>query len=620
MRRAALRAAAAVALFLSVVPVAFAHANYVKSIPEQDARLAKPPTEVRITFSERPEPRQSEIQVLDVNGKRFDKHDLSSLDETTLRVTLQPIGEGGYTVAWHVFSAVDGHDTRGSFAFAIGDAPLPPVPDIPSAPPPSPVEIAGRALSYGGVALLVGIPFFSLYVARSADDRRGLGRLSKLGSYAAIAGALVLLAVAHVALDSRLGLVIAARATLATIALLAPLPTVAALGVGAAAGATLTLQSHAAAIDDLLGQLFDLSHVLAMGAWVGGLAALAVTVLPRREVKGGAATRDLGALVSRFSTLGVSAIAVIVVTGTLQSLRRLVDVRDLVETPYGIALLAKILLLAIAVALASLNLLRHGPRLRAAAPAATRTRRLLLLGVRGEMALVCLVLVAASILTALAPPNYATGAAYSSVQHADGLRIEFLAQSGIPGRNRWIVRLQDGLQPPRDVDRVTLRFTIVEHDMGEQELVMRQRASGEYVGDGSPTSMFGTWHTLVIVRRAGREDASALFTYPIASTGGVTTRVVQAGGSTLIVYTEAPSLSAGQPLTLYVVPLDSSGNLLTDAKLRASLDGQTYQAASEPGRYRIDLPALTAGNKKLVLTLVVGSREETGEYDFSVVP
>ncbi len=601
---------------------ALAHANYVKSIPDADSRLAKPPTEVRVTFSERPELRFSEIAVLDTQGKRVDRGDLTALDESTLRVGLTAIRDGGYTVAWQVLSAVDGHETRGSFAFAVGDAPLPALPDIPSASAPSPVEIAGRVLSFGGTALLIGIPFFSLLIARSADDRRGLRALSRAGALAVIGGALLLLVTSGGAglLDAFLGRVLEARVVLATLALL-PIHVLPALAVGAGTAATLTLQSHAAATDDAIGILLDLGHVLAMGAWAGSLAALAIVALPRRGVRDGKAARALGALVSRFSTLGILAVVVIVATGTLQSLRRLVDVRDVIETAYGLALLAKILLLAVAVALASLNLLRHGPRLRAGHRDAPRTKRLLELGVRGEVIAVALVLVAASVLTALAPPNTATGAAYASVQHVGGLRVELLVQSGIPGRNRWTVRLQEGLRVPTNVEKVSLRFTMIEHDMGEQELVARQRAAGEYVADGSPTSMFGTWRTLVVVRRADREDARALFTYPVASTGGLVTRVVQAGSLTLIVYAESPLLSAGQPITLYVVPLDSTGNLIADAKLRGTLEGATYQAVIEQGgRYRVDLPAQTAGNKRLALTVAAPAGDQVGAYDFSVAP
>ena len=34
--------------------------------------------------------------------------------------------------------------------------------------------------------------------------------------------------------------------------------------------------------------------------------------------------------------------------------------------------------------------------------------------------------------------------------------------------------------------------------MGEQELVATERAAGEYVANGSPTAMYGTWRIQTI--------------------------------------------------------------------------------------------------------------------------
>src|SRR3989442_1774144 len=106
--------------------VAEAHANYVRSNPASDARLVKPPAEVRIEFSEPPDPKGSEIQVLDTAGKRYDRNDVApSGDPNGLKVSLDPIGDGGYIVAWTATSAVDGHTTKGNFAFVIGTGPPP---------------------------------------------------------------------------------------------------------------------------------------------------------------------------------------------------------------------------------------------------------------------------------------------------------------------------------------------------------------------------------------------------------------------------------------------------------------------------------------------------------------
>ena len=137
--RPLLAALVAASVLILMGGAAAAHANYVKSNPASDARLTKPPTEVRVTFSETPDARGSDVAVLDVNGNRVDAHDVTLVSDevNTLRVSLGAIGDGGYLVSWTTVSAVDGHETKGAFAFAI-NAPLPAIKDIgPSAPPPT---------------------------------------------------------------------------------------------------------------------------------------------------------------------------------------------------------------------------------------------------------------------------------------------------------------------------------------------------------------------------------------------------------------------------------------------------------------------------------------------------
>ncbi len=70
--RGSIAALAAASVLILMGGVAAAHANYVKSNPASDARLTKAPTEIRVTFSETPDARGSDIAVLDVSGNRFD--------------------------------------------------------------------------------------------------------------------------------------------------------------------------------------------------------------------------------------------------------------------------------------------------------------------------------------------------------------------------------------------------------------------------------------------------------------------------------------------------------------------------------------------------------------------
>ncbi len=607
-----------------------AHANYVKSNPSSDARLAKSPSEVRVTFSESPDPKGSDIAVLDTSGVRKNGATVESAgdDANTLRVSVPALPDGGYLVSWSARSAVDGHETKGAFAFVIGNGPLPTIPDVgPSAPPPAPLELAGRALSFAGIAVVLGAAFFTLFIRPPAteEERRRERRLITVGGALLIGGSAVLLVSYGAGLPSRLLIFLLLRGLAGAVAIGALslperlVPPDARREIiafaGLAAGLWATLVSHAAASGDPRYIALDFVHVVAISIWSGGV--LAFLVIPIPAVSG---ARALGATTWRLSLVALTCVAVIVTTGTLQALDRLVLLEDLVETPYGIALLAKIISVLALVGLGALNLLVWGPRLRAGLAA----RAGLVRGVAAETGIFAAVLVATSFLTALAPPAQATGAAFDQTQRVDGIRSELLMPTTSPGRNRYIVRVHQGLTPITGAEKVSLRFTMVEHDMGEQELVTTQRAPGEYVVEGSPTAMFGTWKVQTIVRLAGRLDTRALFTVPIANSGGQAAQVVSVPPYNLIVFAEPAQPQGGAPVTLNVVLIDAKGDPVQGKQLRATFSGPGTQAAIDakedaatlgPGRYRVDVPSLDAGSWKI--TLSVGS-EGNGTYTLDV--
>ena len=654
MRRGVLAVACALGGVVLFGAAADAHANYVRSNPAADVRLVKPPTEVRIEFSELPDPKGSDIEVLDTSGKRHDKRDVGlSGDPNGLKVSLEPIADGGYTVAWTAKSAVDGHTTKGSFAFVVGSGPLPKPPDVgDAAPPPAPLEVAGRALSYAGIALGLGTAFFVLFVATANVDARREAPLLAVAGTLIVAGSLALAIDQGGKLPARLGTLLAARAlagvvlaavaagpqlalmrpagalagggvmTLGPLASFQPRRTIALIaGVGAAL--TATLVSHATAAGSLKDMTLDFLHVLAVSVWTGGVVALLWCVLLPGQDKRESDARAMGSTVWRFSLTALVAVGALVTSGVLQSLDRLVLIEDLYETPYGIALAAKIALVVVALAIGGFNLFRFGPRLRAG----LRGQMPLIRDTVAESAIFVVIIIAASFLTAFAPPAQPSAAAFDLTQHVAGLRLEMLVASGQPGRNRFVLRVHQGLAPVTGAEKVAFRFTMVEHDMGEQELVAAERAPGEYVADGSPASMFGTWRIQAIVRLAGREDISTVFSFPVGiSTGGsATSQVLTIGPFTAIVFSEPAQPQAGAPLALYAVLIDSkTGNPVTGKTVRASFSGPAQQtpidatedpATLGPGRYQISIAALDAG--KWQITLSVGN-EGAATYSLDV--
>ena len=125
---------AAVVAFL-FVGRAGAHSILVSSNPPSGAKLPVAPTTVQMTFSEGVEPAFSSFVVIDRTRKHFEAG-APTIDRISgmATVPLQPnLAPGDYVVQWKVVSVVDGHLTRGSFAFNIQAAPGAPT-SLPTTP------------------------------------------------------------------------------------------------------------------------------------------------------------------------------------------------------------------------------------------------------------------------------------------------------------------------------------------------------------------------------------------------------------------------------------------------------------------------------------------------------
>ena len=113
-------------LFLALVAwvlsvgLALGHSGLQRTEPPAESKLKRPPSEVKLFFSERLEPAYSTVRVKDDSGAQVDRQDahVDPSNPLLLRATLQPLEQGAYTVNWRVLS-VDGHVTEGRFAFQV---------------------------------------------------------------------------------------------------------------------------------------------------------------------------------------------------------------------------------------------------------------------------------------------------------------------------------------------------------------------------------------------------------------------------------------------------------------------------------------------------------------------
>ena len=110
---------------VSLLPV-FGHASPVTYLPEPNEiiDLKSIPNQATITFTENPEPRASNIKIMNSKNERIDNNDLTASDsDKSLSVTLDSskLNPGVYTVNWLVLSKDDGHITKGSYVFSVED-------------------------------------------------------------------------------------------------------------------------------------------------------------------------------------------------------------------------------------------------------------------------------------------------------------------------------------------------------------------------------------------------------------------------------------------------------------------------------------------------------------------
>jgi copper transport protein len=530
-RRPLLLVALVVGWLAATAPAAGAHALLRGSDPPAGASLEQPPRAVRLTFTEAPDPALSSVQVLDTGGRPVQAGRAGVVPGRPLELQA-PVGklaDGTYAVSWRAVSRVDGHVTRGSFAFSVGAATGGAVPAAspaagPAAAAPSVLALAGRWGLYWGLALLLGGAAAGLLVLGGrlpAAARPLLG--AGLGLAAAGLAAVVLAERSAVGVPFgvlvasgpgrallreavALGLVAVAvgallvrprsRAALAAVGL----ATIVAMGAHAAGG-------HAAGQSGLRAANLGVqwAHLAAVGAWIGGLAWLL------------AGLRDRGrdeqvAAVLRFSRLAAVAVAVVAATGLARAVDELGSPQRLLATGFGRTLLAKAALVAVLLAVAASNRYRNVPALAAGSGTLATLRR----AVRGELAVAAAVLLAAALLSELPPAAFATTPAASPAaapaavtvsgnDYATSVRLTLTVTPGLAGPNTFTVRLADyDTKAPVDAKRVALGFALpARPDLGSSTLQLGQVGNGLWRGRGSVLSLRGRWQVTALVLAAG---------------------------------------------------------------------------------------------------------------------
>ncbi|MFF7495120.1 copper resistance CopC/CopD family protein [Streptomyces rubiginosohelvolus] len=378
-------------LLLAGAGPASAHAALTGSDPADGAVVDTAPKEVTLSFSEAIAVGDDSIRVLDPSGKRADTDtepkDLSEGSTVRYGVALHSgLPDGTYTVAWQAISA-DSHPISGAFTFSIG-APSDTTVALPSQEagggPVGVVYDIARYAAYGGFVLLVGGSAFVLVCWRGGATALPMQRLVVRGWLTLTAATLVMLLLRNPytgsgkfadafdlaglqsVLDTKPGAALVSRLLLLGAAALfiavlfgtyarrederekKDLTFGLAVGGGVVAtgiAATWAMSEHASTgIQANIAMPVDVLHLLAVAAWLGGLASLLVALYR---------TPDIGsAAVRRFSAVAFGSVVVLAATGIYQSWRQVGSWSALTGTRYGQLLILKVALITVLLAVA----------------------------------------------------------------------------------------------------------------------------------------------------------------------------------------------------------------------------------------------------------------------------
>ena len=141
-----------------------------------------------------------------------------------------------------------------------------------------------------------------------------------------------------------------------------------ALGLAAGLLGSLALVGHVAAArgeERYIRIVVDIVHLVAAGAWLGGLPGLVVLLTIALRASSAASVGIAARAARRFSTLGVASVGALLLSGFANAWFLVGSVPALVGTPYGRLLLAKVALFATMVALAAINRRRLTPNVDA---------------------------------------------------------------------------------------------------------------------------------------------------------------------------------------------------------------------------------------------------------------
>jgi copper transport protein len=576
LNRLTLALAATLAPALLLAPsAALAHATLEGTSPQRGATVKQQPSAVVFRFSEPVEGNFGAVRVYDASGERVDEGDAFHPDGEgqKLGVHLKPgLSDGSYTATYRVVSA-DGHIVSSGFVFSIGKAGRAPEETVAElvagGGSGTATEIGmgiARGIQYAALAVALGALAFLLLSWRPAWrlvggdgerwQRAGIAferRLRIVLLAAAAAGAISAAAAvvfeaaqaagipATSALDSTilreelgtrfgtvwgltalawvlLGLGVVPALCRASAWRLAPLfVPLAFIALEPALSGHPSTQSPVALLFPA-----NVLHVIAMAVWIGGLASL-VLILPAatRELEAPDRTRLIAATLARFSPIALACVAVILLTGIGQAYAYVRHLDNLLDTPYGRAVLIKfVLLVGALIPLGAYNRYRSVPaleRIASGGEAPGRAGLLLRRVLRGEVALLVVVLGVTAALAGYAPATAVQSGPFSGSASLGPAELEVTVDPARVGSNQVHLYLFDA-KTGAQFDRIEeLEVTAIEPEnaIGPLPLDARRAGPGHYTVQGALLNVAGDWRLDVTMRVSAFDQYAAELEVPI---------------------------------------------------------------------------------------------------------
>ncbi|MGB0121555.1 MAG: copper resistance protein CopC [Solirubrobacterales bacterium] len=557
---------------------ALAHAVLSSSSPTRGEVLESPPAQVTFEFNEPVEASLGAVRIFDTEANQIPTGEIQRLGDTGEEIAVDipaDLDDGTYTATYRVVSA-DSHPISGGLVFTVGDA-APnsgkTISELIALSDVGPVtEVSfwfDRWVGYIALAITVGLISFLLLVwsplFRSRGELAGKAAAAVASRFRLVLGLAILAGllasvfamplqgasaagtsfwdslrpeILREVADTRYGSVMILRILTwmalipvavaghrlfadreltrkpALIALIA-LPVLVLVVTPALAG-------HASTQHPIwLLTTSDILHVAAMSIWTGGLAAL-ILLLPAatRAVENAAAkTSTLTGFLLRFSTVALVAVLVIAISGTVQAIVEINSFSALIDTAFGRAVLIKLVLFLILIAVASKNRRRLIPALvkrrqqnESPGKAGVSIRR----NLRIEIILVTLVLAVTAALVSYPPPVAGQSGPVSGSVQTETDNLEYTVDPARVGSNEVHVYLfDDETGAPVEVRDLEMTFSLPDSGIAAIDADVRKAGPGHYVAPSAMLAVKGDWLAQAAVRFSRFDEQLVEFEVPI---------------------------------------------------------------------------------------------------------